>query len=62
LIICISLSVILTSVLIIDFIGLLEITINRLIIIGIITALLVIPYANKIKFLGIEWERLREKE
>lgn len=59
--ICIVLSAILITLLVLDFIGFIEITINRLIIIGITVALIIIPFANKIRFLGIEWERLQEK-
>jgi len=48
--------------LLLDFLNILDITPERLALIGIIVGLIVIPFASKLKILGIEFERLTEKK
>lgn len=48
--------------LILDFSNILDITPERLALVGVVAGLVIIPFASKLKLLGIEFERLREKE
>ncbi|HCC25351.1 MAG TPA: hypothetical protein VJB13_00020 [Candidatus Nanoarchaeia archaeon] len=47
--------------LIVDFRGLIQITAERLSLIFLVAVLFVIPFASKLKILGVEYERLKKK-
>jgi len=59
-IICWILAFLVALLLFFDFMGCLEITTERLGIIAVIIALVVFPFARKLKILGVEFERLQE--
>ncbi|MBC8491142.1 MAG: hypothetical protein H8D42_01120 [Candidatus Marinimicrobia bacterium] len=60
--ICWILASILTVLVYLDFRDILKITAERLAIIGLIIGLIIIPFASKLKVLGLEFERFFEKE
>lgn len=59
--ICWILAIIVTILLYFDFTGDIDISTQRLTLIGIIIALFLIPFASKLKILGFEFERFIEK-
>lgn len=59
-IICWILAFLVALLLFFDFMGCLEITTERLGIMAVIIALVVFPFARKLKILGVEFERLQE--
>ncbi len=61
LILCMCIACVIIAILVLDFLNILEITAERLILISIITAIIIIPFADRLKFLGIEFERFKEK-
>lgn len=61
LIICWILAIGGIVLLVVDFMGLIKITAERLSLIFLIMILFVIPFASKLKILGVEYERLKKK-
>jgi predicted nucleic acid-binding Zn ribbon protein len=47
---------------VLDFLGIVRITPERLTLIGIIIALIIVPVASKLKILGMEFERRKKEE
>jgi len=60
--ISIFLAITLTILLCLDFLKIINITPQRLVLIGLIVGLIVLPFANKLKVLGIEFERFVGKK
>ena len=56
-IVCIIMSVLVTIVLILDLLGYIDMTTNRIILLGTSIGLFIFPFAKSIKILGIEVER-----
>jgi len=59
--VCWVLAIIVIALLVGDFKGLIKITPERLSLIFLIAILFVIPFASKLKFLGLEYERLKKQ-
>lgn len=59
---CWVMAALTTTLLILDFSNLLEINTQRLALMGIVIALVIVPFASKLNILGLEFERLKEKE
>jgi len=59
---CLTIASILLVILLLDAFGIIFISPIHLIIGGAIIALVLIPFANKVKILGIEFERLKKEE
>lgn len=61
-IICWFMALIVFLLLILDFLELIHINPERLTLIGVTVGLIIIPFVSKLKILGVEFERLKEKE
>lgn len=61
-IVCWIIAFLVLVLLILDFFNILVITPERLAIIGVIAGLIIIPFASKLKILGVEFERLKERK
>ena len=59
---CWSGALVVLVLLILDFCSVLDITTERLALIGVVAALIIIPFASELSILGIEFKRLTEKK
>jgi len=46
--------------LVLDYFGTIKVTVERLALIGAIVGLIIIPFAEKLKILGVEFERQKQ--
>jgi hypothetical protein len=58
---CWALAAIVAVLLVLDFTAVVQVTVERLTLLGLLIALVVLPFASKIKFPGWEFERKRDK-
>lgn len=61
-VICFLLSIALVVLLVLEFLGKVKLTPERLVLIGAIIGLIVVPVASKLKILGVEFERYKKED
>lgn len=61
-IVCWLMAVLILFLLVMDLSGCIELTAERLTMVGAITGLIIIPFASKLKILGMEFERLVKED
>lgn len=58
---CWIIAVLILILFVLDILHILNMTKERLVLIGVIIGLVIVPFASKLKILGLEFERLKEK-